>query len=314
MGSVEGVEVGTVGKAWNQGILERPSAGYTHGHMSAGIRKPGGSFELTDEELMHAPARLLTREQRRRRRQLRNNVAKAKSREIRKKRIDEGRGKVVFCQGFTKKGEPCQAYAITGVKHCGNHLNDAEQAKLGRPRQHQIATEGRLKATAVGGVNMSAPAMARATMEVALEKLLSRYYKALGLEFAGFDETGAPVVYDHGMDAGIRLHGESKEGYIEMSQHPDMLAQIQVIEKLWDRVYGKPRQTTVLEGGTKPIQVKPVRSAERSQQVAALLQRTGALPHEGRTRRRPVDAPAQPSAEDPYAGGRVVPLKRGSDE
>lgn len=253
----------------------------------ARVRKPGSSFDLSDEELINAPAKLLTPEQRKRRRSLRQSRAAANRARARKEREASGRAKVIFCQGTKKDGEPCQNYAVTGCKHCVNHLNSAERAKTGIRHPSEIKQENRLRAREINGQTLNAPQTARQVMEVAVEKLLQRYFKAVGLEFQGFDEQGMPVVYDHGAEAGLHLHGESKEGYIEMSNHPDLVSQIQVIEKLWDRVYGRPKQTQVLEGGSKPVQIQPVRSVERAQRVAGLLRSVGAIPHEGRRRIEP---------------------------
>lgn len=117
----------------------------------------------------------------------------------------------------------------------------------------------------------------KSVVEVATERLIARYLGALGLEFIGFDEDGNPIVLENGMEKGVRIYGESKDGDIVMTDYPDLMAQIQVMEKLMDRTYGKPKQTNVIEGGSKPIKVQPVRSAERSQEVASLLQRVGAI-------------------------------------
>lgn len=156
--------------------------------------------------------------------------------------------------------------------------------------------------------------MMRATMEVALSKLLTRYFLAIGMEFSGFDEEGNPIVIDNGAEKGICLHGESKEGYINVSEHPDLQVQVQVIEKLFDRVYGKSRQTTVLEGGVNPIQIKPVRSVDRARQIASIIQRTGAVPHEGRRRIESVDEDVIDLPESPEGGASVVPLRAPSEE
>lgn len=250
--------------------------------MREQTRKPGQPFELSDEELLVAPVRMLDAAQRRRRRQLKNNVAKQKTRKARLDRVARGGVKIGKCQGYTKKGDPCEAYAITGAKHCGSHLNDAEKVKLGRPALYEQA-----KGKRTGPVERvgNAPRMMKQIVEAAAEKLMQRYFKSLGMEFVGFDQDDNVIIIDHGVQKGICIHGESKDGYIEMSSYPDMAAQVQIMEKLMDRVYGKPKQTQVLEGGDKPIQVTPVRTVERSQNMAALLHRVGAIPHEGRARR-----------------------------
>lgn len=258
--------------------------------MSDQIRRPGEDFLLTDEELLNSPVKMLSRTQRRRRRQLKNNRDKQTTRARRADRKKRGGAKIKFCMGQRKDGEDCSRYALTGAKHCVAHLTEDEKKRLGK--QNKPDGHGFEKNVSPGRPQTSAnaPLMIKQVVESAVEKLVRRYFAALGIEFVGFDEEGQPVIVDHGFSKGLKLHGESKEGTIHMSQYPDLVAQIAVIEKLIDRTYGKPRQTQVIEGGIQPIKVQPVRSPERAKEVAALLGRTGAIPHEGRQRREPAKA------------------------
>jgi hypothetical protein len=71
-----------------------------------------------------------------------------------------------------------------------------------------------------------------------------------------------------------------------MTDYENIMAQVEIAEKLINRVYGKPKQTTQIEGGVQPIKVLPVRTEERAREVAELLSRSAAIPqHEGRQRR-----------------------------
>lgn len=237
------------------------------------VRKPGAEFTLTDEELLAAPPRMLSSRQRRRRRLLKRDIYQARTRARELERKNGTAARLKQCQGYTKKGDPCSRPSMNGAKHCRIHLNDAELAKLNlRPSYELMKT--RVNPTK----KIPGPVLMREVTEVAVEKLVHRYFLAVGLEFVGFDVDNNPIVIDKGVKKGICLHGESKDGYVEMSEYPDLVAQVQIMEKLLDRVYGKPKQTQVLEGGIKPVQVQPVRSVERAQGMAAMLQRSGALP------------------------------------
>ena len=262
------------------------------------IRKPGEDFVLTDAELLAAPPKLLSPEQRRRRRLLRNNIAKAKTRSNREKRRANGGAKIIYCRGTKKNGEKCRGFALTGAKHCAAHLDDEEKERLGVRFEGGRLDDG-MQTTA------NPVQLAKAVVEKATTKVLNPYLRTIGLEVAGFDEENEPVLRDLGPDAGLKLFGESKEGVIKVSKHPDLAGQIAAMEKLQDRVYGRPRQTTVLEGGVQPIKVQPVRSVERSQAVSELLAQTGAVG-------KPL--PASPDIVLPETSeGRVIPLRTDQD-
>lgn len=264
------------------------------------IRKPGRQFHLTDEELIAAPARMLNPEQRVRRRQLRRQAQTRNAREARRERRNGNSAKLIFCTGYRKDGEPCDAYCINGAKHCRAHLDSADRAKLGLP-EPKPGESRRVRKPRNGG----GPVVMRQVVETAVEKLVARYFAALGLEFIGFDEDGDPVVYDHGIQKGICLHGESKEGYVHVSSYPDLTAQVQVMEKLFDRVYGRAKQTTTLEGNpNRPIKVEPVRTADRAQKMAQILARSGALPASSTT--QTIDVEAKTIEVEPVESPRVV--------
>ena len=235
------------------------------------IRKPGEAFELTDEELLAAPVRMLSPEQRRKRRRLRNNISKDKTRANRKARRNGDLGsitKIKTCQGIRKNGEKCEAYALTYAKHCTAHLTQEERERLGVIEPDR-SSGGRPKQ------KINANQLMREVVEKAMHKVVKPHLDALGAEFVGFDEDGNVVVRDLGPDAGLMLYGESKDGDINMTNFPDIGGRIQAAEKLLDRTYGKPRQTQVIEGGVNPVQVQPVRSVDRAREVIGLVSQLG---------------------------------------
>lgn len=259
------------------------------------VRKPGQGFELTEDELLSAPARMLTPEQKKQRIAINKRESDRRRSEARVKRMASGKAQLIFCSGENSKGDPCSRPCMEGAKHCYQHLTYEEQIKLKVVKKHKPKKE-------VGALNTTPNAVAtmRNVVETAIDKIVGRYFAALGLKFVGFDEDGDAVVQDLGMDQGLVLHSASKDGVVKISKFPDLAAQVAVMEKLLDRVYGKPKQTQVLEGGVKPVQVEPTRTADRAIEVASLLQKFGAIPNENSTADTPADTPdATPNEEVP---------------
>lgn len=167
------------------------------------------------------------------------------------------------CHGETTKGKPCDANplkagtVIEGVtvkgKHCRAHDPDLPPSARFGSRAH--ARENGLK----GG----RPAMPKPTevmrnlIEEGIEAIIAPYFRTLGLKLeAGEDGRLHPVVDPTG---GAKIFGESKEGEINMTNFDDLGAHIAAAEKLLDRVYGKPKQSTELtgaEGGA--VEIVPV--------------------------------------------------------
>lgn len=238
------------------------------------VRKLGSDFELSDEEIVTVPVNMLSPDQRKRRRALNRQKANDKAREKALKRKANGKAKIVRCMGTKKNGEPCGSFAVTGSRFCISHTPDADLEILGIKPLTKAARERRALVK-----KQSAPAFARKVFEGALDKVMAPYLEALGLRLIGVDEDDKPIFEDV-PNGGLMLHGTSKDGDVVMSDYPDLAGRVVVAEKLWDRVYGKPKQTQILEGGDKPVRVEPVRTEDRAMRVAAILQSVGALPQQ----------------------------------
>lgn len=117
----------------------------------------------------------------------------------------------------------------------------------------------------------------RLVVEQEAVDILSPYFEALGMEIVGFDELTNEVVIRH-TGKRLKLHGESKDGEIFVSRHDDIGGMVAIAEKLFDRVYGKPKQQTTIEGGQQPIRVQPVASEDHARAVAELLANARAIP------------------------------------
>jgi len=72
---------------------------------------------------------------------------------------------------------------------------------------------------------------------------------------------------------GTVLYGVSKEGDVVISKHKDIEAQQRAAERLFDRVYGKPKQTNIIAGAATQDdpQIIPF-TPERQAEVAAILE------------------------------------------
>jgi len=73
------------------------------------------------------------------------------------------------------------------------------------------------------------------------------YWAILGFDVAIDEESGNLYLAERA-DGGAKLYGESKEGVIKMTDHDDLGAQMAAAEKLRDRVFGRPKQTTEVSG------------------------------------------------------------------
>lgn len=147
------------------------------------------------------------------------------------------------CTGKTKKGTPCKAAPLKGRKTCLAHSDEQTRASTnfqqgprpGRPR------------------NPRPSEIARRLIEQNELALQRPYWRTLGYDVVIGDDGPELVQLE---DGGAKLYGTSKNGNVVVSRHEDLGAMMTAAEKLQDRVYGKPKQTTEVtgpEGG--PIRV-----------------------------------------------------------
>jgi hypothetical protein len=238
------------------------------------IRKSGAAPNLTDEEIrtLTDPDVLatLTRAQLRERKVLRSRAARKRRKERERQAIADGvapQWRDRYCCGVKQNGEPCWRPKVIGSDFCPGHISRDEARRLGITHYREVSRPAPVKG----------PEVLRLIFEQAADEIIKPYFEAFGLELQGFDEiTGEPIVVKNGER--LKLYGESKDGDIEVSPYDDIGGMIAVAEKLLDRVYGKPRQTTQIEGGQRPVRVEPVSSEDHALRVAQLLARQHALP------------------------------------
>lgn len=184
------------------------------------------------------------------------------------------------CHGETKKKTLCDASAlmagtvIGGVKVKGKHCraHDPDLPASSRFGSHAQARE----AAKLGGrPPMPKPSeIMRRLVEEHVESVLAPHFRTLGYKVVRSEDGELTIEADP--EGGAKIYGESKEGDINMTQHDDLGAQIVAAEKLLDRIYGRPKQSTELtgaEGGA--LEIVPV-SREKAKQGAAIAAAVGA--------------------------------------
>lgn len=183
------------------------------------------------------------------------------------------------CSGKNSKGDPCGAHplkpgtVIEGVevkgKHCRRH--DPDVPASARFGSHAQAREAGKKG---GRPPLPKPTdIARRLIEQNELALQRPYWRTLGYDVK-IGEDGLELV--ELPDGGAKMHGESKEGDIIASPYEDLGAQQEAAERLWNRVYGKPKQTQEITGADGgPVEIVPVTRA-KAKAVGGILAGVGA--------------------------------------
>lgn len=142
------------------------------------------------------------------------------------------------CKAKTKAGKPCQAWALHGHMVCLAHADADTRASVGfvpeagkaggRPRKVKpMEIEKRL-------------------MERYAIAWMKPYWRILGFD-VGLDADGELYLTEL-PEGGAKLYGESKEGFIHVSDADDLGAQMAAAEKLRDRVFGRPTSKSEFSG------------------------------------------------------------------
>lgn len=140
------------------------------------------------------------------------------------------------CKGLTKKGTPCESPPLKHGELCISHDKEAQgivgfggsQPGSGRPRLPKPTD------------------IARQLLEDNVRIALQPHFRALGYEI---EQDGDGLHLIAAPNGGAKLYGtEQRTGQVRVSQHDDLGAQIAAAEKLLDRVYGKPKQSTEITG------------------------------------------------------------------
>lgn len=190
------------------------------------------------------------------------------------------------CEATNAEGKPCGAQPlkpgteIEGVKVSGRWC-----------RQHDpdIPESGRIGGAQPGAGRPPLPRptdVARKLIEDHIEVTLTPHFRALGWDIVRDEETDELTLRER-EGGGVKLFGESKDGEISVSHHDDIGGMIAAAEKLLDRVYGRPKQTTELsgevQGGGDTIFIVGDQPAEWHQRVTEIAAAAEAAKSNGGT-------------------------------
>lgn len=181
------------------------------------------------------------------------------------------------CTGTVKsgprKGQRCGAWAMKGHLVCLGHADQktretmrfgGAQPGAGRPKK------------------LKPMDIEREVMERYVLAWMRPYWRALGFD-VGIADDGSLYLTEL-PEGGAKIYGESKEGDINMTEYDDLGAQITAAEKLRDRVFGRPKQTTEISGpGGGKIEVDVTQEAvqdARDAFLASFPQGTAPIPAE----------------------------------
>lgn len=171
------------------------------------------------------------------------------------------------CTGTTKKGQPCKAAPLKGTTNCLAHSDQETR-----------------ESTRFGGAqpNAGRPPMPKPTeiMRRLLEQnavaALRPYWRTLGFDVE-IGPDGPRLV--ELADGGAKLYGTSKDGDVNVSRHDDLGAMMAAAEKLFDRVYGRPKQQTEITGdGGGPVEIVTPVTRPGQENLVALMTRVLPVP------------------------------------
>jgi hypothetical protein len=142
-------------------------------------------------------------------------------------------------------GTPCRAAALTTGTTCLAHADEETRASM------------RFGGSQPGSGRKPRPKPDEVTRRLIEDNeavLMAPHFRALGYEIVRDGEELRLVAVENG---GAKLYGTSKDGDVCVSNHDDLGAMQQAAERLWDRVYGRPRQRQEITGeGGGPVAVE----------------------------------------------------------
>jgi hypothetical protein len=192
--------------------------------------------------------------------------AKRKARQVNKpKPTPQARKK---CSALTKNGMKCKSFAYTDDGLCHMHSKSEEERQLLLKQARAVRDQAKLKPHELMRVVIESNPIA----------FMQPYLDALGIRVVFLPDVNDPqilhptAVVDPNSN-GTTLFGVSKDGEVVVSKHKDIEKQQIAAERLFDRVYGKPKQTNIIAGAAsqEDPQLVPF-DAERQAEVAAILE------------------------------------------
>lgn len=220
------------------------------------------------------------------------------------------------CQAISPKGRPCSRAAThpdpntnpppppstpdnpyipkpgnPKNKYCFYHAKSEEDQKRLYDQAKQIRKQSQLKPHE----------LMRVVIESNPVAFMQPYLDALGIRIVFVPDPSDPLVMRPTAvvdpnSLGTTLYGISKDGQVIVSRHKDIEAQQRAAERLFDRVYGKPKQTNIIAGAASqddPL-IVPF-DQQRQAEVAAILEAAQRPAHKGGG----LDTRSNPTAPEP---------------
>jgi hypothetical protein len=173
------------------------------------------------------------------------------------------------CKAKTKAGFPCRSFARTPDGLCYYHSRSKEEQAI-LQEQAQAARK----------MNKAKPhELMRQIIESNPIIFMQPYLDSLGIRIVFVPDENDPLILhptavQDPSSNGSTLFGISKDGRVIVSKHKDLEAQQRAAERLFDRVYGKPKQTSIIATGADndaSLNLVPFDEA-RQREVAAILE------------------------------------------
>jgi hypothetical protein len=172
------------------------------------------------------------------------------------------------CSALTKADRPCKSFAVTKDGLCHMHSKSEAEQELLLAQARAVRKQAKLKPHELMRVVIESNPIA----------FMQPYLDALGIRVIFIPDANDPnilhptAVVDPSSN-GATLFGVSKDGEVIVSKHKDIEKQQVAAERLFDRVYGKPKQTNIIAGAAsqEDPQLVPF-DAERQAEVAAILE------------------------------------------
>jgi hypothetical protein len=172
----------------------------------------------------------------------------------------------IRCKGRTKLGSRCKSYAKTADGLCVRHSASEVEAKALMAQARAIRDQAKLKPHE----------LMRAVVESNPIAFMQPYLDALGIKVVFVPDPADPrILHPTAVAAsdGALLYGVSKDGDVVVSKHKDIEAQQRAAERLFDRIYGKPKQTNIIAGANTQDDPNLVPFDDKRQaEVAAILE------------------------------------------
>jgi hypothetical protein len=186
------------------------------------------------------------------------------------KRLERRWRKYGRCTAITTNGRRCRRSPIKGNPegHCNVHSKSEEERKLLMAQARAVR----------GQTNLKPHELMRQVVESNPLAFMQPYLDALGIRVVFVPDSNNPsllhpTAIQDPTTSGTVLYGVSKDGDVIISTHKDIEAQQRAAERLFDRIYGKPKQTNIIAGASSQDDPAIIPFDEKRQaEVAAILE------------------------------------------